>query len=559
MNRILLLLTFIVLVSTRGQAQTASRVQSAALWSVQEFSFVTSAPRSNHYVETDLKAVFTGPAGVRQIVRGFWDGGNTFKIRFTPTAVGRWSYTTESSDKNLNAKRGSFVCTKAASGARGFLRRDPAHPYHFIFDDGTRHFMFGTTYYGLMQNAMAGERWKEAVDKARAYGINKVRMVVAPPFGSRHEKVKYPAASGFVADDRDRPDPAHWRRLDEVVRYMAERGITADLILYWNSDRSYGTPAQDECFTRYCISRYAAYPNVVWCITNEWNYTPKPIEYWNRMGTLAKAEDPYAARGDYLRLLSIHQQTRHDFQFFDQTWLSHAIVQLGVRNQGKTFRSGNEWKANNAAEEGRTFRHGDEWGNFSITYNWGHNMPIVNDEYGYIGEPQDQSMPKDAAGNYPRLTRDKHRHIMWGIAAASGYAAAGDKNSYTDGAPYFSANWHDAPEYADIKHLVDFWTNKNIEYWKLGTNNALVKHGTRVYATAEAGRQYVIYAAAGGAFALNLPKGDYVARRFDPRTGADVALRDVRGGVQDFTMPDNQDWVIYLRARSTNARRANKN
>lgn len=577
MKKIFSLLTFVLLLSlsvihaqttsshpqsVNPPAQEATNLtrQSVPQWVMHELSFTGQEQHANPYTEVDLTAIFTGPQGVRQTVRGFWDGGATFKIRFTPTALGTWEYTTKSSDKSLSDKRGSFTCTKPAPESRGFIRRDPAHPYHFVFDNGTRYYMFGTTYYAFMQNAMAGERWKEAVTNSAAKGINKVRLVAASPFGV-HPKVKYPPASGFIADDRDRPDPAHWRKLDEVVRFMASKDVIADLILYWNSDKSYGTLAQDERFTRYCIARYAAFPNVIWCLTNEWNYTPKPIEYWNQMGKLAKSEDPYAAAGNHLRLLSIHQQTRHDFQFFDQTWLSHAIVQLGVRNQGKTFREGNEWDAKGAAEEGRTFPNGDVWGNYSITYNWNHNMPVVNDEYGYIGEPDDQSVPKDAAGKYPRLTRDKHRHIMWGIAAASGYAAAGDKNTYPDGSPYFSTNWHDAPEYEDIRHLVDFWTGKNIEYWKMGTNNALVKQGARVYVTAEAGRQYVIYAAAGGAFSIDVAKGDYTARRFDPRTGEDTKLEDVKGEVQSFTqsftMPDNRDWVVYLRAKSmkSNARR----
>ena len=70
--------------------------------------------------------------------------------------------------------------------------------------------------------------------------------------------------------------------------------------------------------------------------------------------------DVRPGRAKYVRARSVHQQTRQDFQFFDQTWLSHAIVQLGVRNQGRTFRDGDKWEATFAAEEGRTFRNGDE-------------------------------------------------------------------------------------------------------------------------------------------------------------------------------------------------------
>ncbi len=399
-----------------------------------------------------------------------------------------------------------------------------------------------------MQNAAAGDRWKAAVDNTRAKGMNKIRMLVWPPWGVR-DKVHYPPTPAFVDGDHDRLNLAHWRKLDEVVRYLASKDMLADLVLFFNDEALYGTEEQDHRYVRYVLSRYAAFPNVLWCITNEWNYTKKPRPYWNKIGEIARQEDPWSREGAYLRALSIHQQTRHDFQFFDQKWVSHAIVQLGVRNQGRTLRDADEWQASSAAEEGRTFRRGDEWGNFSIIYNWGHDLPVVNDEYGYIGEPEDRSVPKDAQGNYPRYTREKHRQTMWGIAAAGGYGSAGDKNPYPDGAPYFSANWYDVPEYEDITRLVNFFTTKGVEHWKMGGQNALVRSGARVYVLAEPGRQYVLYAAAGGAVSLELADGTYVARRYDPRTGEDTALPDVSGGIRSFTLPNTSDWVVYLRKR----------
>ena len=46
-------------------------------------------------------------------------------------------------------------------------------------------------------------------------------------------------------------------------------------------------------------------------------------------------------------------------------------------------------------------------------------MPVLNDEYGYIGKP-------DRFAGWSPLSRDKHRNIIWGIAMAGGYGAAGD-------------------------------------------------------------------------------------------------------------------------------------
>ena len=198
-----------------------------------------------------------------------------------------------------------------------------------------------------------------------------------------------------------------------------------------------------------------------------------------------------------------------------------------------------EWK-----NIGKTrYRNGDEWGNAGILYNMGHNIPVVNDEYGYIGEPEDRSERETQA-----LTREKHRRIMWGIYTAGGYACAGDKYEYPDvGRPYKTGYWRDPEEYGDIKHLIDFFTENGIEYWMMSSQNSLVTSGTRVYVLAEIGRQYVIYAAMGGKFSFDLASGTYMAKSFNPRTGEYRELGEVTGGGSvSFEMPDEDDWVVHL-------------
>ncbi len=417
-KRIAWLLLWLACCMSGVLAQDARRVPQ---WSVHELTFAASGNYANPYTEVSLRAVFTGPGGVKQAIKGFWDGGQVFKVRFTPTLQGDWSYVTESNDAGLNAKRGSIKCAAPQRGgiqSRGFLRRDAEHPYHFIFDDGARFFMWGTTYYGVMRNAMVGDRWKEAITNTRAYGINKARMYIYSTW-KPGGVTPYPPTSPFEvageSADRDRLNLPFWRKLDEVVRFMAEKDMLADLIVFWSQPESYGTTEQNHRYASYAVARYAAFPNVMWCVANEWNYTKKPRELFIELGKLIKAEDAWSTdvrpgRGAYVRALSVHQQTRHDFQFFDQSWPSHAIVQLGVRNQGKTFRGGNEWDASNAAEEGRTFQHGDEWGNYSIVFNYGHQRPVVNDEYGYIGEPVDQSVPN-------RILHDEGRRVLADVSA----------------------------------------------------------------------------------------------------------------------------------------------
>jgi hypothetical protein len=82
----------------------------------------------------------------------------------------------------------------------------------------------------------------------------------------------------------------------------------------------------------------------------------------------------------------------------------------------------------------------------------------------------------------------------------------------------------------------------------MSSQNSIVASGARVYALAWAGREYVIYAAAGGACSIDIEAGRYEVRRYDPRTGAETRLPDVAGGgAVSFLFPDMDDWVLLLR------------
>src|SRR5262249_28086015 len=157
-----------------------------------------------------------------------------------------------------------------------------------------------------IESALAGDGWKESVDRTRGYGMNKVRFYAYTGGGRKDSSAERAKLR------QNFPDIAYYRKLDEIVGHMASRDVIADLILF-SKDYRFSKDEEDEHgYVRYMVARYAAFPNVAWCVTNEWNYTPRPIEYWNRIGRLIRAEDPWSDRSGRPRMLSIHQQTRWD-------------------------------------------------------------------------------------------------------------------------------------------------------------------------------------------------------------------------------------------------------
>jgi hypothetical protein len=309
----------------------------------------------------------------------------------------------------------------------------------------------------------------------------------------------------------------------------------ADLIVtnpYWDN-REFGTDEQNDRLVKYVVARYAGYTNVIWCLANEWDLSATGNQYkgayrqnkadFDRMGNALSTNDPWRAQGDFLRPLSIHNNSI-GFEFFGSTWPTHAVIQYGGWNPDYT--------------------NGDQWGNAGILHNLGHKMPVVNDEYGYIG----QTNPKPPIR--VNMTRIRLRQAIWGIATAGGYGSAGDFRPTPNhmGNTELTGDWYDAPEeYGDLKRMIDFFTTNGIEYWNMSGQNGLLTTGERTYVLAEARRQYVIYAAVGGSFSIDLAAGSYNVRRYDPRTAAVTDLGVVGGGgPRSFTMPDANDWVVFL-------------
>ena len=70
-------------------------------WITHEIRLTSNIPYPNPYTDISLSANFTNEAGQQIIRPAFWDGGNTWKIRFTsPDSTSKWTWKTQCSDQN---------------------------------------------------------------------------------------------------------------------------------------------------------------------------------------------------------------------------------------------------------------------------------------------------------------------------------------------------------------------------------------------------------------------------------------------------------------------------
>lgn len=587
--------------------------QNIKKWEPYEIRLISVNNYVNAYVEdVVVTATFTHSTTSQQITaKGFWNGKNfdgkdRFIVRFTPTEEGIWDYiiTNNKNDNGLN-RSGSFSVLAANSGNHGFVRVDKDNSASFVYDDGTRYLMFGTTAYNIMNNVLdqnQREHWRESIDYFSDHGINKIRFLIVPFYKMSFRNAEYDHFLPFETNDADRLNPTrdeirvgYWQQVEELVKYMGLKGIFADIILFTNEERSFGPDstsgdAQDDRYARYAVNRFAAYPNVIWDLANEWDYrimNDGSVERagngarkisaarWNQIGNIVYTEDPWhVSKNGHRRPLSIHEgdpnYTPGIFDFFDSGWASHAILQVApytVDANKSAFLNLAPYTFNPVANVYGNYAKSEELGNFSILPDLNRGMPVVNDEYGYVADD---------------FNRDSNRKAMWGIYAAGGYASMGDSHTM-EGQAYKCdtsdlwalanknfkiGNYYDGDStsrypngcgtnmgatYDDVKRLIDFFATKGIEYWKMKSNNALINSWNlkHVYTLANSGIDYVVYAADGGLFTIDLESGKtYSVAKFDPRAGVETILDPVAGGLQTFNTEDTLDWVYRIRVTS---------
>ena len=307
------------------------------------FELELHAPVSgNPFQNVRIEAEFT--RNHRTIkVAGFYDGEDTFKVRFMPDMEGQWTYVTRSNLDVLNNQSGTFDCIPATENNHGPVR--VVDSYHFAYEDGTPYHPVGTTCYAW--NHQGDELETQTIATLKDAPFNKMRMCVfpkryrfntnEPPLYPFEGEVTREWDDSQVGNHRAVPpldywnldcfNPAYFRKLEDHILELQNLGIEADLIIFhpydfgaWGFDQ---LPAEvNDRYLKYLTARLGAFRNVWWSFANEFDFMPHlDANDWDHFFKVVQANDPY----DHLR--SIH----NGHVFFDHTkpWITHCSVQSG--------------------------------------------------------------------------------------------------------------------------------------------------------------------------------------------------------------------------------------
>ena len=263
-------------------------------WTRFETSF-TSSEEYEFPVETELRVSFRAPSGAVRVVRGFWDGGRTWRVRFTPNETGRWTFTTECSDggnRGLHGARGALVAT-APAGRTIFERHGPikvdAGGRHLAHEDGTPFFWLGdTAWNGPLLSTP--EEWDFYVRTRAKQGFTVVQWVATQWRGAPEGDSS--GRTAYYGRERLRLNAAFFQRLDEKSATLTRAGILSVPVMLWAISSPPGSEVnpgvslperQAIMLAQYMLARWGADP-VAWLLNGDGDYRGPRAERWKTIG-----------------------------------------------------------------------------------------------------------------------------------------------------------------------------------------------------------------------------------------------------------------------------------
>ena len=478
-------------------------------------------------------------------VYGFYDGdgnggvaGNVFKVRFCPTEPGQWNLVNvQSNDEVLDGQKEGFSISCTGSDHHGFWQVDNESRGNRWYKrtDGSHQYIIGNTLYSFVSEYYDGRpNDSDIVSDVRRSSeyFNKIRFAITGDIYPNPEEKPFVDTEGNPTDEGNysfRPNPKWFsERVDQAVQEMYDQDVIADIIL--NGPDSYnarsallakyngGDPTP---FLKYMAARYGSYPNVWFCLSNEYNIrNPQFTE--REMKVMGHMMKPFITYGNPLSVHPNQQDWDPELNSIN-SWNDHIIIQNKIKNLGL------------AADK------------IELNYWKGNRKPVINDELAYQGEGDDWS-EEDVIEAFVGT-------FLGGGYGTSGYKSGSKLGHYFAG--NFSAEEHSAAD--NLKWMND-QINENIEFWQMepftiffyrpnGTNLNIfhnVSYDCRLLMNG--GEEYVL-----GVnqemenVEARLPEGNWRAVLYDVISKSAKNLGDTIEGRFTFNVPDSRAVFVHFK------------
>lgn len=529
-------------------------------WEMHEFSAKGRAHVANPFRDAALVGEFISPSARTNVLDGFYDGDETWRLRFAPDEEGEWTYLLRGEGVEI-LQRGKLLCTKARG--HGFIRVHPVNPYAFAHADGTAFFPMGDTCYGLFDDSPITPALRsEYLKTRRAQRFNFVRMSVGHSEARAATNAAYWAWGGSAQKpDLDRFNPVFFRAFDDLMRQLQTNGMNVELLLlnFYRrpfTDTNLWTAARERQWLRYVIARYSAFDNVfLWTLANEYETHPDGRYRLDFPGDVdwAKATARFIKTNDVNRhLVTVHpvisasrlgESPRAPFdppwrigEFYGEDDAMDVLSQ-----QTGALGDGLIW------DEAAKCWTGDPTNLVaSLNADRRYKKPVLNTENGY------EFLRGEATSKKQVHLTDKVRRSAWRIVCAGGYFAAGfhgtighsDAWNRLDAPNHYTFTLRDEGAGSQLAALHDFFAA--LPFWRMQPFTNLTGEAVALAGSGAC----IAYLPHGGAITMTLPVADgpLVARWFNPRTGEfGQPARVASAGRQTFQAPDTNDWALLVK------------
>ncbi|MEM9826304.1 MAG: DUF4038 domain-containing protein [Planctomycetota bacterium] len=322
----------------------ADDVSRGAPWQEVELTFTAEQALTNPYIDVNAWVTFAHQDGTVLKRPMFWDGGQTFKVRFASTrGAGQWNWKSfaENDDSGLSGKSGIVEVDSesvAAAADSPFAKHGfwsiPAGQRNLVHADGTPRLLCADTPWALP--------WRATVQQAEVYakdrqskGYNAALLMTVQPDMNATGPRSRTADGGFDVGFEDLPqgtlrelNPEYFQTFDQLVDVLVDHGIAPvyQPVFHgygWKGMRTAGNSISAEDYARYCrylVARYGARP-AIWLIGGDGPAEdPHVVEQLDQSGRMIEQWDAYGQPTGLHYSPHALNRTHQDKEWLDFQW-----------------------------------------------------------------------------------------------------------------------------------------------------------------------------------------------------------------------------------------------
>lgn len=538
--------------SAGDSAEGGAPAGAVGLYRTFEKSLENTKTYGNKFTDVTLRAKYTSPSGKQTELDGFFDGdgagggnktsGNVWKLRYLADELGTWHYEWTWSDGSPGGAD-DFTVVNAGAG-KGVLRPYKDNPRWLAYNGSTPVWLksyYESAHRGIGQplDWMVQNVYQPLIDN----GYNHLQVDwlfplccsgeyytdgPAQTLGTRALYEEGKASSTLQLDI--------WHLLEQHLRWLNDKNVGLHMFLGFDGGQNAGpawdklSASEQDFYVRYVVARLAPYANIAgWNFTWEVDGNREAYELgWARLvkkydvfNHLRAYHDETPGTNEYQRAeytfaaVENHQMVSTDKTLDRPHWLepgSHHAAALAGYVTGKPV----------YMTEGNAL-----WRRY-----WGEKLGGTADVVG----PAAWGCATAAAS----FTWCGHTSTPLTVRGAGGLPFFGDDNPYRA-----------AAKAVDV--LADVMSKK-LAFFRMTPQDGLLSGHDKqsVFCLAEAGHQYLVFAAAGKSFSLNVASGKYTANEWvDTKTGATTSAPAIDLGSaksMPFSAPNTTTaWALLLR------------